>query len=216
MRERPIELDEQVKGSQTIGMRIGFIGVGLTLLSMAHVGCRSTNGGQSGDEGPLHFQGPGGLATPPETPTTALCSHGVSYANERVISYVCTSKDERYLSGELAWSVGDPTPAGAYECRCPYEAREVSEVPDADSCEDALIVACGVDLDGPKPCSVPDTLEGACWPERGAPGTWSCRCRPDEPLKTAQHADCRSAGVLVCPPTCSDAGQCETTSSDGG
>ena len=195
-------------------MRIGFLGIGLALLSMVHVGCRSTNGGQSGDEGTFH-RAPGGHASP-ATPTP-FCGHDVSYGpTERVVSYVCSSKDERYYSGEQVWSVGDPTPAGAYECRCPYEARDIVEVSDAGSCEDALIVACGVDLDAPKPCFMPGTADGACWPERDTPGTWRCRCLADEPLETAQHVDCRSAWALACSPTCGDAGQCETSSIDGG
>jgi hypothetical protein len=187
--------------------------VGLTLLfvSFGHVGCRETGGGQSGDEGNGHGEPPtavgmGHIITP-------VCVHQASYGPEGpYFVSQCDSTDERYFTGELRWN-GEETPSGPYRCDCPTNSRY--EVPTADNCEDALVLACGVDLQEPQPCF---DEHAACWPVFGAPGSWRCRCSADGPLATVVHDDCHGALLLTsCPLACSsDAGQCATSPGDGG
>jgi hypothetical protein len=96
-------------------------------------------------------------------------------------------------------------------------------VADAESCLDALVRACGVDLEAPEPCWEQLVFSSSgpsiCWPMFAEPGRWSCRCEPGRPLFSAEHGDCQTALRSVCTPTCTgegDAGRCEITYPDAG
>ena len=185
-------------------------GIALLLPSIAQAGC---GGGQSGDEGTLHSQPPSVLGTPASD--SPYCRHQVFYGPHGPgETYQCETTDQRYLSGELRWRSGQPTPSGPYHCYCPSSEQEV---PAADSCEDAITLACGVDLAAPQSCPVSEHPDGACWPVLGSPGSWRCRCGSEDVLTSVEHEDCRSAWFAACRPSCpGDAGRCEPSSSDGG
>src|SRR5262245_1759638 len=185
--------------------RVRCLVVSLFAASMAQLGCRTTSGGQSGDEGGLTAR-TDGVASPP-TNTQPFCSHAVSYGpDERLSSSMCESTDERYRSRELEWLGGD-TPAGPYRCYCPDGSHDV---PSAGSCKEALEQTCGVDLDEPRQCaeqlrpySRSDIRDGnppysSCYPVRGVPGSWRCQCDRDGPLTSVEAQECRSALLATC------------------
>lgn len=209
-------------------MRVGLLCLGFTLLmgSLAPTGCRTTSGGQSGDEGGVTDR-TDGVASPP-TDTQPSCAHAVSYGpDERLSSSMCESTDERYRSGELKWLGGD-SPAGPYRCICPDGWHDV---PDAGSCEQALEQTCGVDLNEPRACyeqlrpySRADLRDGnppysICYPVRDVPGSWRCQCDRDGPLTPVQDQECMSALLATCECPSNpdpDAGTCWVPKLDAG
>jgi hypothetical protein len=204
-------LSEPLSSGFRMSSNLPRFGIALLLPAFAQAGC---GGGQSGDEGTLHSQPPSVLGTP--TSAAPYCRHEVSYGpGDRSETYQCEITDQRYLSGELRWRNGQPTPSGPYHCYCPGSTQEV---PAAESCEDALTLGCGVDLAAPQRCSVSDQQTGgACWPVLGSPGSWRCRCGLEDVLTSVEQEDCRSAWFAACAASCArDAGACEPSSSDGG
>lgn len=199
-------------------MRTALHWFGLTtlLLPAAVVGCRAVEGGQSGDEGSSHSQPPSGLAVP--ATATPYCRHNVSYGPQGPSEhYLCKSLDVRYRNGEVRWTPGDPAP-GPYSCDCPTGSQDV---PDAATCEEAMVLGCGLNLQAPQDCFAqldPSASVSVCWPVLGSPGDWRCQCEPDAPLMTvAQEMNCQSAVIAACSSTCPDATKdCESPFPDGG
>jgi hypothetical protein len=114
-----------------------------------------------------------------------------------------------HLQGEdqAGWTVGDPTPAGPYYCECNDSG---TAVPDASDCDDALRRGCNVDFASlpPNPCSEPSEVEHVCWPVRGNPNEWSCRCAAWEPLGVVSSSSCGEAVTRYCGRCTSERGSC--------
>ena len=171
-------------------------------------GCRESTGGQSGDEGTDRVQPPTGSGG---TVLVPGCKRLEAYGPDgpgRL--YLCRSQDDRYASGEIAWTGGPSTPPGPYECDCP-DQRGVT-IADAESCDDALLRACRFDPEGPVACAPASAPErgGVCWPVLGAPGNWRCNCSTGADLVPVENATCEEAWFRACSSTCSTAfGDCE-------
>jgi hypothetical protein len=124
-------------------------------------------GGQSGDEGGDRSVAGDGNASPAVTPP--YCRYVENNGPDlRARSYSCVTSDPLYTSGEVRWQFGTPTPPGPYDCTCADGER--LQVAEASNCGAALLDACHVDLDGPRPCSSEEV--GTCWPLRDQPGQW--------------------------------------------
>jgi hypothetical protein len=147
-----------------------------------------TPSGQTGDEGRLS------QTIRPRCYTEENFGPG-----ERYRSYTCAHE-----VADPTWRQGDPTPAGSYVCVCSGSHAETIV---SDTCTDALVAACGVDLAAPTSCS---SDGAACWPVRDQPETWRCQCNADAPIsENLVSAHCLSALAEVCSgapePTCDEA-----------
>jgi hypothetical protein len=105
-----------------------------------------------------------------------------------------------------SWHEGEPTPAGRYSCECDDSGTSID---DASDCDDALRRGCNVDFASlpPKPCFEPGG-DGICWPVRGNPDEWSCRCAAWEPLGVVSSSSCEEAASQYCGRCASERGSC--------
>jgi hypothetical protein len=181
-------------------LRVGGIGALFAAACANDAGTdEDPSSGQTGDEGARFIR--------------PRCSVSENYGpDEPYRSYTCAHEVV-----DATWRRGDPTPAGSYVCDCPGSHAETIV---AESCTDALVAACDVDLATPTPCSSGDA---ACWPVRDQPETWRCQCdatgyiSANAPIsENLMATHCLSALAEFCPaapePTCDETAIGETPS----
>jgi hypothetical protein len=175
--------------------------IGALLAGSASSCARGAEGGQTGDEGGIEGSTSNGGPTP-----TPYCLRQESFGPDALGRfYACRAP------ADPDWSYGDATPPGPYECDC--NGTPIT-VPFAEDCVSALETNCGVDYEGPLPCSSDSSL---CWPVDGEAGSWRCQCGEGTALTPQQGASCDETLRRACVDSaCSvDDDRCEPASSGG-